>query len=183
MTLVPQRLSPMTMERVLILGCGGAGKSTLAKRLGQLTGLPVIHLDAHYFTAGWIATPAEQWRPKVEKLVAEEHWIIDGNFASTLDLRLPRADTIVFLDLPRRICFWRVLKRWITHRGRTRPDMATGCNEKADLEFLKWIWNFPSTDRPKTLHVIDRARAEGKEVHRLTSRAQVERFVSSVTQS
>lgn len=169
------------MERVLILGCGGAGKSTLARRLGQLTGLPIIHLDAHFFSAGWVATPVEQWRTIVQELVAGERWIIDGNFASTLDLRLPRADTVVFIDLPRRVCLWRVLKRWITHRGRTRPDMAAGCNEQADLEFLKWIWSFRSRERPKTLQMIDRASAKGKQVHHLTSRAQVERFVSSLT--
>lgn len=170
----------MATERILILGCGGAGKSTLARRLGQLTGLPVIHLDAHYFSAGWVATPAELWRPRVEELVAGNRWIIDGNFASTLDLRLRRADTVVFLDLPRRICLWRVFKRWMKHRGRTRPDMAPGCTEKADLEFLKWIWSFRSSDRPKILQMMDRARAEAKQVHHLTSRAQVERFISSV---
>lgn len=170
----------MKMERVLILGCGGAGKSTLARRLGQLTALPVVHLDAHYWNAGWVFTPAEQWRPRVEQLAAQQRWIMDGNFASTFDLRLPLADTIIFLDPPRRVCLWRVLKRLIAHRGRNRPDMPAGCNEKADLEFLQWIWTFRARERPKILQVLDHARHEGKQAFHLTSAVQMERFIAEL---
>lgn len=173
----------MKMQRVLILGCGGAGKSTLARRLGELTAIPVVHLDAHYWSAGWIPMPAGQWRPRVEQLAAQERWIMDGNFASTFDLRLPLADTIIFLDPPRRVCLWRIFKRLIAYRGQNRPDMPGGCDEKADLEFLQWIWTFRSRERPKIMQVLDRSRAEGKQTFHLISAVEVERFIAGLSQT
>ena len=104
---------------------------------------------------------------------------MDGNYAATFGIRIGRADTIVFLDLPRRVCLWRVFKRLITHRGRARPDVARGCNEKIDLEFLAWIWRFRADIRPQVLRALEQARVMGKQVHRLTSSAQVRRFITS----
>jgi adenylate kinase family enzyme len=171
------------MKRVLILGCGGAGKSTLARRLGRLTALPVIHLDAHYWNRGWVATEPERWRERVKELAAGEAWIMDGNFASTFDIRIPRADTIIFLDLPRRVCLRSVLVRLICNLGRTRPDMAPGCKESIDREFVKWIWQFRTKVRPAILQTLQRCRDDGQQVQHFQSRAQVARFVASITPS
>lgn len=71
------------MRRVLVIGCGGAGKSTLARQLGEATGLPVIHLDAHYWRPGWVETPKETWRAAVDELIAADAWIMDGNYSGT----------------------------------------------------------------------------------------------------
>lgn len=139
------------MRRVLIVGSGGAGKSTLAVRVGARTGLPVVHLDAHYWRAGWTATPAEEWRRTVAALSAAPAWVMDGNYGGTLDLRLAASDTVVFLDLPRVVCLWRIVRRALRHRGRSRPDMAPGCPEQLSWEFVRWVWSYPHRRRPGVL--------------------------------
>lgn len=133
-------------KRILILGCGGAGKSTLARRLGAATGLPVVHLDGLYWQPGWVAMERAAWRRTVENEIAKDAWIIDGNFGSSLELRLSRAQAAVYLDYSRAVCLAGVLRRvWTTH-GRVRPDMGAGCPERFDLRFLRWVWDFPKRD-------------------------------------
>ncbi len=130
------------MKKILVIGCGGAGKSTLAKELKRFLSLPLIHLDTEFWNPGWEATPKEEWLEKVNRIVAEEEWIMDGNYLSTMDLRLSYADTVIFLDYPRRLCLWRAIKRIVLHYGKTRADMTEGCNERFDVPFFRWIWNF-----------------------------------------
>ena len=93
----------VAMRRVAIIGSSGAGKSTLARRLGERTGLPVVHLDEHFWRPGWVETSRGEWRAVQTALCAQDAWIMDGNYSGTLDVRLARADTVVFLDLPRRV--------------------------------------------------------------------------------
>ena len=142
------------MKRILIIGCGGSGKSTLARQLGHILGIEVIHLDSVYWKAGWVESPKAEWQTTVSELLKRDAWIMDGNYGGTLDVRLMQADTIVFLDLPRVRCLFRVIKRRIQYRGNSRPDMAAGCPEKIDWEFLKWIWNYSATSRPSVLEKI-----------------------------
>lgn len=136
------------MERVLILGSPGAGKSTFARRLAELSGLPVVHLDQHYWLPGWTEPDGDVWHDTVKELLTRPRWIIDGDYGGTLDMRLRDADTVFFLDLPRWLCITRVLKRISTSYGRTRPDLADGCPERFDWEFLKYVWNYPRKRRP-----------------------------------
>ncbi|HEX7316793.1 MAG TPA: DNA topology modulation protein [Pyrinomonadaceae bacterium] len=167
------------MKRVLVIGSGGAGKSTFARRLGERLGLPVIHLDVCFWRPGWVETPKEEWRQTVEGLCARESWVMDGNFSGTLELRLAACDTVIFLDLPRAVCVWRALKRWLMYRDARRPDMAEGCGEKFDLKFLDWIWNYPSRSRPKVLARIEE-HARDKQVITLRSSDEVEKFLTEV---
>lgn len=167
------------MRRVLVIGSGGAGKSTFARRLGEKLGLPVIHLDRLFWHAGWVETPREEWKRKVEELCAGETWLIDGNYSGTLEIRLAACDTVIFLDLPRTLCTWRVLKRAVTYRHGRRPDMAEGCRERIDLKFLYWVWSYPSRRRPKILARL-RELSGGTRVFILRSQAEVERFLEEV---
>ena len=138
-------------RRILVVGSGGSGKSTFARQLGELTGLPVVHLDRHFWRAGWNATPTDEWNVTVARLAAAPEWIMDGNFGGSLAIRAPRCDAVVFFDFPRLTCLWGVLKRWFRYRGQTRPDMTEGCPEHMSLEFLLWIWRYPGRSRQRML--------------------------------
>lgn len=167
------------MQRVLVVGPGGAGKSTFAVRLGQRTGLPVVHLDRVYWRAGWVEPERTAWDAEIARLVSGERWILDGNFGGTLERRIDACDTVVFLDFPRLLCLWRVLRRRLWHPARARADMAPGCHERLTLDFLWWIWTYPERRRPALLRRL-RALRPGQRAVVLRSDAQAERFLESV---
>lgn len=124
------------MQRVLIIGSPGAGKSTVSGALATRAGLPLHHLDRMHWLPGWIERDREEGRAELAGVLAQDSWIIDGNYGSSLPLRLERADTVVWLDYPTRVCVARVVKRWWRYRGCSRPDMTEGCPERFNLEFL-----------------------------------------------
>ena len=130
-----------------MVGSGGAGKSTFARELGRRTGLPVVHLDGHYWHPGWVETPRAEWRRFQAELVALDAWIVDGNYGGTLDVRLSRADTVVILALPRITCTFRVL--WRSASGLGREVQAPGCPEHIRFKFLRWVWRYPIDSRPR----------------------------------
>lgn len=168
------------MKRIAIIGSGCTGKSTLARQLGSLLhrDREVIHLDRLFWKPGWVQTPKAEWRAQVEALVQSDSWIMDGHYGGTQDVRLAAADTIIFLDFSRLICVWRVFKRWLgVYRGEPRPDMAPGCVERLDWEFLKWIWAFNDRSRPHVLERLSRYGA-GKRVIILRNPAAVRRFLA-----
>ena len=139
------------MKRVLIIGCGGAGKSTLARRLATVSGLPVVHLDRHYWNDGWVPTSDAAWQEVVRELMQGPYWIMDGNYGGTMSARIAEADTIVFLDFPRWLCLWRIIRRRVRFAGQSRPDLPPGCPERLTWEFLAYIWNYRRTRRPVVL--------------------------------
>ena len=167
------------MQRVLVIGSGGSGKSTVAAKLGELLNLEVNHLDKFYWRAGWVKPAPDEWVKTVTELVNRDSWVIDGNYSGTLELRLQRADTIVFLDLPRALCMWRIVKRFFVYRNGNRPDIAEGCQEKLDLEFVSWVWNYHRRSRPKIIKRLQ-AHANGKQIFWLRSRDEVKRFLSEI---
>ncbi|GAA0133992.1 DNA topology modulation protein [Paenibacillus sp. YSY-4.3] len=148
------------MRKVLVLGCAGSGKSTFSTRLGHLTGLSVIHLDSYYWKAGWIAATEEEWDQTIDELLNHDSYIMDGNYSRTLNKRLMDADVVFYFDFPRLLCIYRAIKRRIINHGRTREDMAAGCKEKIDLEFLRWIWNFRTRNRGKILEALDQVKEQ-----------------------
>ena len=162
--------------KIMIIGSGGCGKTTLAKALGSVTNLSVIHLDKHFWNSGWVATPREEWRKKQQALFASDSWIADGNYTGTLALRLERADTILFLNLPRGLRIYRVIKRWLQNIGKNRDDMPEGCPEKIDFTFLLWIWNYKKDTWPG---MQEKIIASKKECIILKSRKDIKRFLAS----
>ena len=166
------------MKRILVIGSGGSGKTTFAQRLAQRSGLPLIHLDSLYWHPGWQATPADTWREKVHELLRADAWIMDGNYGGTLDLRLAACDAVVFLDIPRLVCLWRVLKRQLRYRRAGRPELPAGCPERLTWEFVSWIWTYPARRRGVILQRM--AALEGqKRVIILRSPREADRFLES----
>jgi len=165
------------MKRILILGCSGAGKSTLARQLGYLTHLPVTHIDAVVWKPGWVMMDRDEEVVRLQKLIEQPGWIIDGNYLSTGGPRLAAADTIIFLDFPRWLCLWRVIKRVITYYGRVRPDMGQGCPERWDWDFLHWIWTFKQHQQPLILEKIAQYQ-RGRTVFIFRKPADIKQFLN-----
>ncbi|MGL4441550.1 MAG: topology modulation protein [Bosea sp. (in: a-proteobacteria)] len=167
----------MNPQRILVIGCSGAGKSTLGRKLAEKLALPLIHLDAEYWLPGWQQPSRADWREKVTVLAALDQWVMDGNYGGTFDLRMPRADVIVLLDLPRLVCLRGILWRPLRYWGKQRPDMGPGCVERYDWPFVKYVWSFRDTERPKIMKAIATLGAGAKLVH-LRSRREVAAFLS-----
>lgn len=164
------------MRKVIVIGSGGAGKSTFSQRLGEITGLPVVHLDAAFWRPGWVEPTDAEWDREVADLVSKEAWILDGNYGRTLEMRLQACDTAIFLDMPPFLCTWRVIKRWLQYRGRTRPDMGTDCPERLNLEFVRWVWSYRKRSRPRVFERLE-AHGKGKRIIILRSPREVEQFL------
>lgn len=162
-----------------MIGSGGAGKSTFAKRLGERLNLEVIYLDSIYWKPGWVKTPKAIWLKTVKELLKRESWIMDGNYSGTLELRIQSCDTVIFLDLPRAVCAWRVMKRLFRYWNRSRPDMADECLEKFNLEFIRWVWDYPQRTRPKVMKML-KENSQGKRIVLLRSQTEVEKFLASL---
>lgn len=163
-------------RRILVVGSSGSGKSTLARELGSRYELPVIHLDGHFWTPGWVALEREPWRAACRELAADDAWVMDGNYGSSLDIRLPRAELIVFPDLPPALCVYRGVRRWWRHRGRERADLAAGCPDRIEWQWLRYIWDYRRRHRGRLLTAIARYAPDTPLV-RLRSRRQVRDFL------
>ena len=164
----------------MVIGVGsGVGKSTFARRLGELTGIEVTYLDRLFWKPGWVEAPIEEFSEGQQKVVENRKWIIEGNYTGTFNIREPYADTIIYLELPLRVCLYRVLKRRVQFHGKTRDDIGEGCEEKIDFAFLKFIL---TTYRPRKKKMLKRLKSyanEGKTVHYLKTTKQIEGFLET----
>lgn len=162
-------------KKIIVIGSPGAGKSTLARKISELTGITLHHLDRIHWMPGWKPIEDDRFVEKQQKIFSDKSWIIDGNYQTTLNLRIEAADTIIFLDLPRRLCLYRALKRSTLLRNVERKDMAEGCTEKVNMDFLKWIWNYRKRERPKTVEALSKSLE--KNVIILKSSKEVNNFI------
>ena len=166
------------MQRILVLGSSGAGKSTFATKLGERLGVGTIHLDSYYWQPSWIATPPEEWEEKLQALLERETWVMDGNYPASLSERLAYADTVIFLERGRLQSLLRCVSRFLKYRGQSRPELALGCYEKIDWDFLKWIWNYPRDVRPGIMETLE--NQSQARVIILRSDRQVAEFLAEV---
>lgn len=155
------------VDRIAIIGCGGSGKTTIARRLGAALDAPVTHLDVVYYDGEWNALPKEKFAALQEELVAADRWVIDGNYASSLPIRLNRADTVIFLDLPPVTCLWGIAQRRLRHRG--GQDDQTGVYDRITWDFIKYVWNYRRTMAPRVRSLIAE-HAGHAQVHIVKSR-------------
>lgn len=167
------------MERIMIIGCGGSGKSTLARILGEKTGLPVVHLDQIWWSPGsWKHLEREEFDHLLLAETEKPRWILDGNFNRTMELRLSRCDTVIYLDYSRWVCLFSWLKRVITNWGKARGDMAPGCAEWFDPEMAGWIWNFNRQNRQRYHELL--AKQADKTVLIFKNRRQLRAFLAAL---
>jgi adenylate kinase family enzyme len=164
------------VKKVAVIGCGGAGKSTLSRVLSEELNIPVYHLDRLYWKPGWIPTENDEWEDILRDLISKEEWILDGNFSRTLDIRIKNADTVIFLNMPMYLCLYRIIKRRFMYIGKTRPDMNEGCPEKIDLDFVKWVCGYNKNQKSRILDKLDMISKE-KNVIILNSSSEVSSFI------
>jgi len=165
-------------KRIMVVGSPGSGKSTFSRKLAEISGLPLIHLDKEFWNDGWIETPRVEWVKKQRSLLEGAEWIVDGNYGGTMDIRLEKADTIICFKLSRAVCLLSYFKRVITNIGKVRPDMPEGCPEKFDFEFMKYIWDFPNKSGQKNINRLDEIK--DKQIMVFKNRRQAKQFLIKI---
>jgi adenylate kinase family enzyme len=164
------------VRKIAICGCGGSGKSVLARELGRRLNLPVTHLDVLFYDEHWNPLDQETFADQQRKLVAQPQWVIDGNYASTMPIRLAEADRVIFLDLPAVTCLWGILQRRQRYRGGQHD--AEGVYDRITWGFVRYILGYRRKMRPKVRRLLDE-HATGT-VTILTSRRAVRRFLRTL---
>ncbi len=167
------------MKRVMIVGQPGSGKSTLACRLGERTGLPVVHIDHIHWKPGWIERENSEKAVLCRKVHQREEWIFEGGHSATWPERLHRCDTIIWLDFPIWLRLWRVINRTLRNHGENRPDLPDNCPERFRSEFYLWIWQTRHFARAKMCKLFYTASRHKRRV-KLTNAHQVSRFLNQL---
>ncbi|MGH3252017.1 MAG: topology modulation protein [Trebonia sp.] len=166
------------MDRIAIIGCGGSGKSHLGRALGSALGIKPVHLDALYYDQDWKPLAQEQFADLQRDLVAAPRWIIDGNYASTMPIRLQTADTVIFLDLPGRLCLWGILQRRLRHHG--GQHQAIGVYDRITWNFIRYILGYRRQMAPRVRKLIA-DHAGGVPVIVFRNRRAVRNYLVAVT--
>ena len=169
------------LQKILVIGCCGAGKSTFSKKLQSILNLELIHLDQYYHRPNWEETKQEEWEKIVNSLVQKPSWIMDGNYSGTMDVRIKSADTIIYLDYPTLKCFWRVIIRILKYHGVARSDMANGCKEQFNLEFLHFVATFNYKNRLGIINKLNLIKNK-KKVYILKTDKQTDKFLAQISE-
>jgi adenylate kinase family enzyme len=162
------------MDRVAIVGCSGSGKSHLARQLGQVIGAPVTHLDAVFYDDEWNELPKEKFAQAQQDLVAEPRWVIDGNYNSTLPIRLNACDTVVLMDTATLVCLWGMFSRQLRHGS---GHKGNGIHNRIHWGVIKYVATYRRSMRPRVLAKIHE-HAVHADVVLLSSRRSVRRWLA-----
>lgn len=159
------------MEKAIIIGCPGAGKSTFARKLKEKTGLPLFYLDMIWHKEDGTNISRDEFDGKIKEIMKKEQWILDGNYIRTLEMRLKECDTVFLLDYPLEVC----LEGASSRIGKERPDMPW-VESEFDLEFRQFIVDFPKDSLPKIYELLKKYEKE-KELHIFRKREDAEEYL------
>lgn len=165
----PRSVALPLMQKVALIGCGGSGKTFMSKQLAALIDAPVTHLDAVYYDDEWNTLPKEKFSAVQENLVKAPTWVIEGNYAGTMPIRLRTADTVIFLDLPPTVCLWGIAQRRLHHGG--GQNDATGIYDRVSWNFIRYVWGYRKTMAPRVRALLSEHAIDAT-VHVVTSRRQ-----------
>ena len=158
------------MKKVIVIGCPGSGKSTFSRALHRKTGLPLYHLDMMYWNADKTTVDKGIFRERLSAVIERDEWIIDGNYGSTMEMRLAACDTVVFLDYPLKVCLDGISAR----RGKPRSDMPW-IEIEEDAKFIEFIKSYNEQQKPKVLELLE--KYSDKNIIIFKSREQAESFL------
>lgn len=162
------------MKKIIVIGCPGSGKSTFSKSLHKITGIPLFHLDMMFWNADKTTVEKSVFLERLSEAIQGSEWIIDGNYGSTMELRLQECDTVVFLDYPLDVCLEGIKER----RGKKRSDMPWIETDEADTEFVEFIKNYNSQSRPQVMELLD--RYSYKNIYVFVNRTEANEFLSQL---
>ena len=159
------------MKKVIVIGCPGSGKSTVSRALHNKTGIPLYHLDMMYWNADKTTVEKSVFLERLSAVLEKDAWIIDGNYGSTMELRMAACDTVIFLDYPLDVCLDGIRER----RGKPRSDMPWIETEE-DEEFIEFIKSYNEQQKPKVLELLK--KYADKNIIIFRSREQVDAFLN-----
>ena len=158
------------MKKIIVIGCPGSGKSTFSKALHVKTGIPLYHLDMMYWNSDKTTVEKQVFRKRLSDALEQDEWIIDGNYGSTMEMRMAASDTVIFLDYPLDVCLGGIKERF----GKPRSDMPWYETEE-DAEFMEYIKSFNELQRPKILELL--RKYSDKNIYVFSSREQADEFL------
>lgn len=164
----------MQMKKVIIIGCPGAGKSTFARKLSEVTGLPLFYLDMIWHKPDETNISREEFDRKLNELLKKDRWIIDGNYIRTVEMRLKECDTVFLLDYPLELCLSGARSRI----GKKRPDLPW-LEKEFDEEFRQFIMDFPGNELPKIYEILKRYENE-KNIYIFKNREDASKYLQSM---
>lgn len=164
------------MKRIIVIGCPVSGKSTFSKALHSITKIPLYHLDMMNWNADRTTVPKEIFIKRLQYTIQNELWIIDGNYGSTIELRLQACDTVFFLDYTVDVCLRGIESR----RGKKRNDMPwVEPTDEEDEEFIQFIENYNVASRPKVINLLN--KYSSKNTFIFTQRQQADEFLHALS--
>ena len=163
------------MKKVIVIGCPGSGKSTFSKSLHQITNIPLFHLDMLFWNADKTTVEKSVFIDRLLKIIENSEWIIDGNYSSTMELRMQKCDTVIFLDYPLDVCLDGIKER----KGKPRSDMPWIESDEDDAEFIEFIKNYNLQSRPEVIELLK--KYSHKDIYIFSNRIQAEEFLKGIS--